>query len=79
MFQNIIDFDRELCSKVLKEAFLFLLFFLAWNKAQKMLQMEQNCLRTDSVPKRTKNVPKGIKNVREQYLYQIQQKEFLKE
>ena len=30
-------FDRELCSKVLKEALLFLLF-LAWNQVRKMLQ-----------------------------------------
>ena len=38
-------FDRELCSKVLKEAFLlfllFLFFLVAWNHEQKMFQMEQ--------------------------------------
>ena len=35
-------FDRELCSKVLKEALLLFLFFLvAWNHEQKMFQMEQ--------------------------------------
>ena len=36
-------FDRELCSKVLKEALLFLLFLLllAWKHEQKMFRMEK--------------------------------------
>ena len=34
-------FDRELCSKVLKEALLLLFLLLAGNRGQKMFQMEQ--------------------------------------
>ena len=43
-------FDRELCSKskVLKESFLFLyFFFLAWNRVQKLFQMEQNLFQNE--------------------------------
>ena len=56
---SYIIFDRELCSKVLKEALLlfFFLLFLARNQKQNMFQMEQK------VFARTKNVPYGTKNV----------------
>ena len=43
-------FDRELCSKVLKEALLLFLLFLlleAWNHEQKMLQIEQKMLQKE--------------------------------
>ena len=51
--KDFIIFDRELCSKVLKEALLLFFFFLflAWNQKQNMFQMEQKVLA------RTKNVP----------------------
>ena len=50
-------FDRELCSKVLKEA-LLLLFFLAWGKhEQNMFHMEQKMFATENAPNGTKNVP----------------------
>ena len=44
-------FDRELCSKVLKEALLLFFFLVAWNHEQKMFQMGEK-----NVPKRTKNI-----------------------
>ena len=49
----MLFFDRELCSKVLKEALLLFLLFLAWNQKQK------------NVPNGTENVPNpnGTKNV----------------
>ena len=50
-------FDRELRSKVLKEALLLFLFFLvAWNHEQKMFQMEQKISRTKNAPNGTKKV-----------------------
>ena len=36
-----LAFDRELFSKVLKEALLFFLILFAWKHEQKMFQMEQ--------------------------------------
>ena len=42
-----IIFDRELCSKVLKETFLLFLFFLlAWNQVKKNVR-EQNLLQSE--------------------------------
>ena len=49
--------DPELCSKVLKEASLFL--FLAWNQYKK--KRYKKCLRTKFVAKSTENVAKGTK------------------
>ena len=37
--KSVTIFDRKLCSKVLREALLFL--FLAWNQKQKTFVMEQ--------------------------------------
>ena len=43
-------FDRELCSKVLKEAWLLLfLLLLAWKHEQKMFQMEQKMFTNENV------------------------------
>ena len=43
IFHRLKIFDRELCSKVLKEALLsLLLFLLAWNQVIKKLQIEKN-------------------------------------
>ena len=52
-------FDRELCSKVLKEDFLLFLF-LAWKhewNIQIFSKWNKKCYRTKFVPNRTKNVP----------------------
>ena len=57
-------FDRELCSKVLKEALFFFLFFLilAWNQVQKMCVGTKNvcgnkkCSWEQKMFMRTKNV-----------------------
>ena len=40
---KLLIFDRELCSKVLKEALLLFFFLLAGNHEQKMFQAEQKC------------------------------------
>ena len=49
------NFDRELCSKVLKEA-LLLLFLVTWNHEQKRFQMEQKSFANKNSPNGTKNV-----------------------
>ena len=41
--------DRELCSKVVKEALLVLFFFLACNQVKKVLQREQNIVREQNL------------------------------
>ena len=43
------------CSKVLKEAFLF--FLVAWNHEQKNVQMEQKMFAKQKICKGTKYVP----------------------
>ena len=62
-------FDRELSSKLLKEALMFFSFLLllAWKHEQKMFAKK-------ILPNRTKNVAKGTKNVRSEKLPQIEQK-----
>ena len=48
--------DREVCSKVLEEAF-FLLLLLVSNNEQKMFQMKQEMCKGTKCAKGTKNVP----------------------
>ena len=38
----LLLFDRELCSKIINEAFLLLFFLVAWNHEQKNFQMEKS-------------------------------------
>ena len=62
-------FDRELCSKVLKEALLFLFLFLAWWKdplvetSAKKRFISNKKISQKSALNGTKNVPKQTKNV----------------
>ena len=69
-----IIFDRELCSKVLKETFLLFLFLLAWNQVKKnvreqnLLQSQQKmfgkqiCSKLNKKCLQMKTVPNGIEN-----------------
>ena len=71
--------DRELCSKVLKEAFLLLLLLWTQYMSKKCSNWNKKCSRTKFVPRRAKNVPNGRRNVRQQNLLQIEQKMFVNE
>ena len=59
-------FDRELCSKALKEPLMFF-FLLKGNQEHKIFQMEQKCSQTKFVQNETKNLG-------EQTLFQIEQR-----
>ena len=61
-FHYDLIFDRELCLKILKEAF----FLLAWKHEQKIFQMEQKMFAKNCVPNRTKNVTKGTKRLQKE-------------
>ena len=64
---DLYIFDRELCSKVLKEALLLFLLGLAGNHEQKMFQIEilqgnKNCA-SEQKSARKQKMCKGTKNV----------------
>ena len=56
-------FELEVCSNVLKEDVLVVVFGLGVDSCAKMFQMEEKNSRTFFFPKRTNNVTKVTKNV----------------